>query len=180
MTTSKLKPQYGPGEDPTVAASPTATNHKPGPLPLLVQIATALLMLIGTGGAFLIYLVAWEVVDENPDFAYLFWPLVITAWAALACAEVFLAGLWHLAWRARRGGIFQSNTLKWVRLLSACSLAAGILCLLPLFLMPGPFLGAVFVLTCAILCFTLAMVIEVMRSLLAQAVAFRTELDEVI
>lgn len=146
-----------------------------------LKIIVALCMLGATVA--LAWFVPWaseQMAQDMPEFTDLRIPLLILAELFLVCAVVVLVCLWQLLRRVRQGRIFDPHSLQWVRTMSGASAVAALCCLLAEFWIPGPPLLGVSVLMMTLVCAGLALVLEVMRGLLLQAVSFRAELDEVI
>ncbi|MFE4836507.1 DUF2975 domain-containing protein [Arthrobacter sp. NPDC056691] len=123
------------------------------------------------------------MAEQNPADAYLRWPLTVFAVVEVACVQVVIVSTWKLLTMVRRDRIFSKAALAWVdaivwAVLTAWVLLAGVFVfivlnaddpgvpmLLTLMLVGGAVIGLLMV---------------VMRALLRQATALRTDMEAVI
>ena len=124
-----------------------------------------------------------HMTQENPDRAYLQWPLTIFSILEVACVQVVIVSTWKMLSMVERDSIFSDHALRWVDVI-VWYIAAGWAMLavlsasvvlnaddpglpLPLFLLlvAGAALG---------------LVIVVLRALLRQATDLRTDMETVI
>ncbi|MFE5836496.1 DUF2975 domain-containing protein [Arthrobacter sp. NPDC056493] len=123
------------------------------------------------------------MAEQNPADAYLRWPLTVFAVVEVACVQVVIVSTWKLLTMVRRDRIFSKAALAWVdaivwAVLTAWILLAGVFVfivlnaddpgvpmLLTLMLVGGAVIGLLMV---------------VMRALLRQATALRTDMEAVI
>lgn len=145
-----------------------------------LHIFITVLMLIGVGGALAIKLIADTMRDDAPEFAYLYWPLLLLSLATIVCYETFLACLWLLVARVKAEQIFDSHSLTSVKCLRYSCWIGALLCFTMLFFIPGPPTLAAVVAAGMILLITIGLTISVLTHLLIQATAYRSELNEVI
>ena len=124
-----------------------------------------------------------HMAAESPGFAPLRWPLTLLAAFWILCAQVVIVATWKLLSLVRHDRIFTAGALAWVDVIvwalgAAWVVLAGVLVAVgagaddpgvPLLL---------FLVTVAVAVVGLLMV--VMRALLRQATALRTDLDAVI
>lgn len=148
-----------------------------------------LLILIGAGGLVaqivVIPLVAGEMAAQYPEVAGLQVPYTVAAISVIACVQVALAAIWMLLSMVARSEIFRDAALRWVEVIIGASAVATLMTVGTGFHLvfiastggPAAFLGL-----CAALvagpAFVLLMVI--MRGLLIEATALRSEMAEVI
>jgi hypothetical protein len=120
---------------------------------------------------------------ENPDMAYLRWPLTALAAVGLMCVQVVIVGTWKLLTFVKYDRIFSDAALKWVDAIVWAIGTAWVLLLgvslyavlaaddpaLPLILFVMLVGGAV-----------LGLLVVVMRTLLQRATTLRIEMEAVI
>ncbi|HYI56898.1 MAG TPA: DUF2975 domain-containing protein [Microlunatus sp.] len=120
---------------------------------------------------------------QNPDDAYLRWPLTALAAYWLLCAEIVVIATWRLLSLVTSDRIFSESSFRWVNAIIA-AIGAAWLVLAALWLWVGwhaddpgvPLL--MFLLVVGLAVFGLLMI--VMRSLLRQATNLRTDMEAVI
>lgn len=120
---------------------------------------------------------------ESPDQAYLRWPLTVFAAVGLACVQVVIVSAWKLLTLVKANAIFSDAAMRWVDAIVWAIGAAWVL-LLGLFVVVGvnaddpgaPLLLFFLVVGGAVVW----LLMVVMRALLRQATALRTDLDGVI
>ena len=124
-----------------------------------------------------------HMAEENPDLAYLRWPLTVFAIVELLCFQVVIVGTWRLLTMVRADRIFSEAAFGWVDAIIAAMTAGWVLLgCLSLFLVlqaddpGGPI--ALFAIDLAATVVLLLMV--VMRALLRQATVLRSDLEGVI
>ena len=124
-----------------------------------------------------------HLAEENPDLAYLRWPLTIWAILELLCMQVVIVCVWRLLGMVRAQRIFTAGAFGWVDAILAATGAAWLLLAgVSLYAVsradePGNAI-ALFALVLAAAVGVLLM--AVMRELLRQATLLRTDLDGVI
>lgn len=149
-------------------------------LRILLVLAFALLMVFQTlsfPGQFA------HMAGENPELAYLRWPLTALAVLELMCVQVVIVSTWKLLTMVKHDRIFSKAALAWVDAIVWAIAAAWVL-LLGLFLYlaiysgdPGlPLLLLLMLVGGAVL----GLLILVMRALLLQATGLRTDMEAVI
>lgn len=123
------------------------------------------------------------MAQEEPDLAYLRWPLTVWSILLLACVQVVIVCTWKLLDMVQADRIFSDQSFRWVDVIIATMVVAWLLFagmtsyLAYLASDPGaavlPFgislCGAVFL-----------MLLVVMRALLRQATTLRTDMEAVI
>ena len=120
---------------------------------------------------------------QNPEDAYLRWPLTALAAYWLLCAEIVVIATWRLLSLVTSDRIFSESSFRWVNAIIA-AIGAAWLVLAALWLWVGwhaddpgvPLL--MFLLVVGLAVFGLLMI--VMRSLLRQATNLRTDMEAVI
>ncbi|KIQ16790.1 DUF2975 domain-containing protein [Rhodococcus sp. MEB064] len=124
-----------------------------------------------------------HMARENPDAAYLRWPLTSVSIFWVVCIQVVVVSTWKLLTLVRRDRIFTDASFVWVDAIVRSIAAAGAV-LAVVFLVVGftaddPGLPLLLFLFCMIIGVA-ALLMVVMRALLRQATALRTDMDAVI
>ena len=122
--------------------------------------------------------------SQSPVFAPLRWPLLVVAVLGMLCGQVVIVCTWRLLSMVMADRIFSEDAFVWVNVILAALTTAWVLLLattvflsLVLFEDPGtPMLLLGMVLAGG----TVVLLMFVMRALLRQATALRTEMDGVI
>jgi hypothetical protein len=120
---------------------------------------------------------------ESPQDAHLRWPVTAVAVFLVLCVQVVIVSTWKLLTLVKKDRIFSTAALKWVDAI-VWAIAAAWVVLVAVFLFVGfnaddpgmPML--MFLLTTGVTVLGLLMI--VMRALLRQATALRTDLESVI
>lgn len=124
-----------------------------------------------------------HMAEESPDLAHLRWPLTAVAFLVLACVQVVVVCTWKLLGLVESDRIFTERSLGWVdaivwAIAAAWTLLAGVMVML-FFVHDDP--GLPILLTLLLLCgAVLGLLMLVMRALLLQATALRTDMEAVI
>jgi hypothetical protein len=124
-----------------------------------------------------------HMADESPDLAYLRWPLTAVAVFWVLCVQVVIVATWKLLTRVKKDRIFSPSSLAWVDAI-VWAVVAGWVVLVGVFLYVGftandpglPLLLLLLVVGVAVL----GLLMVVMRALLRQATALRTDMEAVI
>ncbi|MEU7614957.1 DUF2975 domain-containing protein [Micromonospora rifamycinica] len=124
-----------------------------------------------------------HLARESPEQAYLRWPATAATVFWVLCVQVVIVATWRLLTLVRKDRIFSEPALAWVDAI-VWAIAAGWLVLVGVFLYVGfhahdpglPML--LFLLSVGVTVLGLLMV--VMRALLRQATALRTDMEAVI
>ncbi|WFE66282.1 MULTISPECIES: DUF2975 domain-containing protein [Micromonospora] len=124
-----------------------------------------------------------HLARESPEQAYLRWPATAVTVFWVLCVQVVIVATWRLLTLVRKDRIFSEPALAWVDAI-VWAIAAGWLVLVGVFLYVGfhaddpglPML--LFLLSVGVTVLGLLMV--VMRALLRQATALRTDMEAVI
>ncbi|MGW7072912.1 DUF2975 domain-containing protein [Streptomyces sp. NPDC054855] len=146
---------------------------------VFIQVLMVLLLGHDAGGA----------DNDVADFPRI--PVLLITILGIACAEIVLACVWRLASMARRGTLFSHSAFRYVHLMTGAFVAAALLLwTLGVVLAPGEAVapGVVLLIGVAgVAVLGVALIVLVLRMLLAQAVArdveasqMQAELDEVI
>ena len=136
-------------------------------------------------------LLAIDLDELNPDHAYLRTPLLVFAVLGVVTIQVVLVCVWRLLTMVRRGTVFSDAAFRYVDVVIGAIAAASLITFgLGVVLAPGEAVAPGVVLLiggAAVLVAGIALIVLVMRMLLAQAVArdaeahhLQAELDEVI
>ena len=123
------------------------------------------------------------MAEQSPDLAYLRWPLTGVTVFWVLCVQVVVVATWKLLTLVDDDRIFSDAALAWVDAI-VWAIAAGWVVLLGVFLYVGlrsddPGLPLLLFLVVVGLT-VLGLVMVVMRALLRQATALRTDLEAVI
>ena len=162
---------------------------------LTVLALRTVLALVLAGSVFvqvvMVPLLASDLDELNPDHAYLRTPLLVFAVLGIVTIQVVLVCVWRLLTMVRRGTVFSDAAFRYVDVVIGAVAAASLLTFgLGVVLAPGEAVAPGVVLLvggAAVLVAGIALIVLVMRMLLAQAVArdteahhLQAELDEVI
>ena len=123
------------------------------------------------------------MAKESPDLAYLRWPLTVVTVFWVLCVQIVIVSTWKLLTMVEKDRIFSDAALRWVDVI-VWTVAAAWIVLLAVFLYIGfswddpglPLL--LFLMLTGVAALGLLMV--VMRALLRQATALRTDMEAVI
>jgi DUF2975 family protein len=124
-----------------------------------------------------------SMARENPDDAHLRWPLTFIFVFWLLCVQVVIVATWKLLTLVNKDRIFSEAAMTWVNAI-VWAIAAGWLVLVGVFLVVGfnaddpglPLLLFLLVVGVSVL----GLLMVVMRALLRQATALRTDMQGVI
>ena len=141
--------------------------------------------------AVMVPLLAMDLEKLDPDYAYLRTPLIVIAVLGIVTIQVVLVCVWRLLTMVRRGTVFSPAAFRYVDVVVGAIAAASLLTFgLGVTLAPGEAVAPGVVLLiggAGVLVAGIALIVLVLRMLLAQAVAreaevhhLRAELDEVI
>jgi hypothetical protein len=136
-------------------------------------------------------LLAVDLSGASPEVAAIRTPLVVLTVLIILSAQVAVVCVWGLLTMARRGTVFSTDAFRLVDIVIGAFAAASLLTFaLGVVLAPGEAVAPGVVLLiggAAVMIAAVALIVLVLRALLAQAVArdvearhLRTELDEVI
>jgi Protein of unknown function (DUF2975) len=162
---------------------------------LTILITRIVLAMVLAGSLFvqlvMVPLLAADLNDLRPSYAYLRTPLLIIVVLGIVTIQVVLVCVWRLVTMVRRGTVFSDAAFRYVNVVIGAIAAASVLTFaLGVLLAPGEAVAPGIVLLiggAAVLVAGIALIVLVMRMLLAQAVArdaeahhLQAELDEVI
>ena len=124
-----------------------------------------------------------HMAEEHPEHADLRWPLTAAAVFLVACVQVVIVAIWKLLTRVEHDRIFSQDSMTWVDAIMWAVAAAWVVLvgidILVAFHADDPGGPIVlFLLTVGVTVVGLLML--VMRALLRQATALRTDLESVI
>jgi hypothetical protein len=136
-------------------------------------------------------LLAIDLDELDPDYTYLRTPLLVIVLLGIVTIQVVLVCVWRLVTMVRRGTVFSDAAFRYVDIVIGAVAAASLLTFgLGVLLAPGEAVAPGVVLLiggAGVLVAGIALIVLVMRMLLAQAVArdveanhLQAELDEVI
>jgi hypothetical protein len=150
------------------------------PLRLLLALTFVLLLL---GQLFSLPGQFRHMADEDPDLAYLRWSLTVWSILLVLCVQVVIVCTWRLLTFVERDRIFSHDALAWVdaivgAVFTALVLFGGFSLFVALNSDDPGTPAALFVLD--LVAATFALLLVVMRFLLRQATALRTDLEAVI
>lgn len=155
----------------------------------------AVLAALLTGSVFvqavMVPLLAADLEELGPELAHLRAPFLVITVLGIVTVQVVLVCVWRLVTMVRRGTVFSHGAFRYVHIVIGAFVAAALLVFaLGVLLAPGEAVAPGVVLLLGGVClavFGVALVVLVLRMLLAQAVArdveaarMRAELEEVI
>jgi hypothetical protein len=162
----------------------------------LTILALRIVLAMGLAGslfvqAVMVPLLAVDLKGLDPDYAYLRTPLVVITVLGIVTIQVVMVCVWRLLTMVRRGTVFSLAAFRYVDVVIGAVSAASLLTFgLGVTLAPGEAVAPGIVLLiggAGVLVAGVALVVLVLRMLLAQAVArdveahhLQAELDEVI
>jgi hypothetical protein len=151
-----------------------------GPLRILLALTFAALVLFQTmsfPGMFR------HMAEEEPDLAYLRWPMVVFFAVEILCVQVVIVCTWRLLTMVQQDRIFSVDALRWVDVIIG-AIAVAWLLLSATFVYFGATWGDPGVPLLMLLMLlgggALGLLMLVMRSLLRQATTLRTDMEAVI
>ncbi|MDN6487249.1 MAG: DUF2975 domain-containing protein [Ancrocorticia sp.] len=151
------------------------------------SVVHALKAIIAFFGAIVVAMAVWGLpatANENaewyPEFAHRKIPLILFGELALVAALCFFVCIWALLTRVREDKIFDASSIWWVKAMTLAPLLAAAACAGAVLLTPGPPALNIAEILAALARLTLSLLLVVMRELLQQATALRSELNEVI
>lgn len=124
------------------------------------------------------------MAQDYPEVAYMRWPVLAVSILGLICVEIVLACIWRLLNAVEASGIFTPTLFRWVDwIVWALSASAALSAALFVYILTTP-VGPITVPAAALFATVAAVgmtaLMAVMRALLHQATALRTEMDAVI
>jgi hypothetical protein len=129
--------------------------------------------------AVMVPLLAIDLRELRPDYTYLRTPLIVMALLGIVTVQITVVCVWRLLTMVRRGTVFSHAAFRWVDIVFGAVVAASLLMFgLGVLLAPGEAVAPGTVLLiggASVLIAGIALIVLVLRMLLAQAVARDTE-----
>lgn len=154
------------------------------PLALVTQLLLAVLFLIGLGALFVLPGIADDAAESIPEYAELRTPLLALAIGFTLLAMMALVLVALMVGRITRGTVLARTSLLWVDGLVTLLTCAAVLVVVAFVVIDRGQAGSpallVAMVTALVSLAVLACITLVLRSLLAQAISMRAELDVVI
>ncbi|MEU2184691.1 DUF2975 domain-containing protein [Streptomyces thermolilacinus] len=157
-----------------------------GNLPVLGLRAVLVMLLAGSlfVQAVMVPLLAADLEEVGGDLAHLRVPVLVILLLGIVTAQVVLVCVWRLVTMVRRGTVFSHDAFRYVHIVIGAMVAAALLVFaLGTLLAPGEAVAPGVVLLVGgvgVAILGVALVVLVLRMLLAQATGMRAELEEVI
>lgn len=124
------------------------------------------------------------MAHDNPEVAYMRWPVLALSIFGLACVDVVLVCIWRLLGAVQASRIFDPQLFGWVDWIVWALAAAAVVSFVALVYLLATAVGPITVPASALFATVTALgmtsLMAVMRALLHQATALRTEMDAVI
>ncbi|MET9831872.1 DUF2975 domain-containing protein [Streptomyces sp. NPDC006385] len=162
---------------------------------LTVLALRAVLALLLAGSVFvqavMVPLLASDLEGLRPEYAYVRTPLLVIIFLGVVTGQVIVVCVWRLVTMVRRGTVFSHGAFRYVHIVMGAMVAAALLVFgLAVLLAPGEAVApGIVLLVCgaSVAVLGVALIVLVLRMLLAQAVArdveatrMRAELEGVI
>jgi hypothetical protein len=157
-----------------------------GNLPVLGLRAVVVMLLAGSVfvQAVMVPLLAADLDDVGGELAHLRVPVLVILLLGIVTAQVVLVCVWRLVTMVKRGTVFSHAAFRYVHIVIGAMVAAALLVFtLGALLAPGEAVAPGVVLLLGgvgVAVLGVALVVLVLRMLLAQAAGMRAELEEVI
>ena len=128
-------------------------------------------------------------VQQAPEAAHLLWPILVVAELGVLCVQVVIVCTWRLLTMVQKDRIFSEASLRWVdgivwAFVIAWSLLAGLAIYLTAFIYFTPELRdpgiPIMLFGMVLIGAVLVLLMVVLRALLRQATALRTDMEGVI
>ncbi|GEK81575.1 DUF2975 domain-containing protein [Agrococcus baldri] len=147
-----------------------------------VIVVALLLSLLGQ--LLIVPLLAAEAVREMPAAEGLRWPGIIGCWAIILCVQVALVCMWRLLSMVARDRIFDVRAFRLVDVMTACAIAAAVLFAVAAVILTGaqalPPVVGLFLIMGFFGAAGIALLLLVMRGLLARATGLEADMAEVV
>ncbi|MBV1777851.1 DUF2975 domain-containing protein [Paeniglutamicibacter sp. ABSL32-1] len=155
----------------------------------LTVLALRIVLTLGLAGSLFVQVVmvpllAIDLNEAGPDVIAVRTPLIVIVLLGIVTVQVSMVCVWRLLSMVRRGTVFSHGAFRYVDIVVGAVGAAALLTFaMAVVLAPGePVAPGIVLLLCggALLVGGVALIVIVLRMLLAQALDMRAELDEVI
>ena len=155
----------------------------------LTVLALRIVLALGLAGslfvqAVMVPLLAIDLNEAGPDVIAVRTPLIVVVLLGIVTVQVSMVCVWRLLSMVRKGTVFSRGAFRYVDIVIGAVGAAALLTFaMAVVLAPGEAVApGIVLLLCggALLVGGVALIVIVLRMLLAQALGMRAELDEVI
>lgn len=155
----------------------------------ITVLALRIVLALGLAGslfvqAVMVPLLAIDLNEAGPDVIAVRTPMIVIVLLGIVTVQVSMVCVWRLLSMVRRGTVFSRGAFRYVDIvISAVAAAALLTFAMAVVLAPGEAVApGIVLLLCggALLIGGVALIVIVLRMLLAQALGMRAELDEVI
>lgn len=155
----------------------------------ITVLALRIVLALGLAGslfvqAVMVPLLAIDLKEAGPDVIAVRTPLIVIVLLGIVTVQVSMVCVWRLLSMVRRGTVFSRGAFRYVDIVIGAVAAAALLTFaMAVVLAPGEAVApGIVLLLCggALLVGGVALIVIVLRMLLAQALGMRAELDEVI
>jgi hypothetical protein len=155
----------------------------------LTVLALRIVLAVGLAGslfvqAVMVPLLAIDLEEAGPDVIAVRIPVIVIVLLGIVTVQVSMVCVWRLLSMVRRGTVFSRGAFRYVDIVIGAVAAAALLTFaMAVLLAPGEAVApGIVLLLCggALLVGGVALIVIVLRMLLAQALGMRAELDEVI
>ena len=155
----------------------------------ITVLALRIVLALGLAGslfvqAVMVPLLAIDLNEAGPDVIAVRTPMIVIVLLGIVTVQVSMVCVWRLLSMVRRGTVFSRGAFRYVDIVIGAVAAAALLTFaMAVVLAPGEAVApGIVLLLCgsALLVGGVALIVIVLRMLLAQALGMRAELDEVI
>ncbi|GAA3325593.1 DUF2975 domain-containing protein [Paeniglutamicibacter sulfureus] len=155
----------------------------------ITVLALRIVLALGLAGslfvqAVMVPLLAIDLNEAGPDVIAVRTPVIVIVLLGIVTVQVSMVCVWRLLSMVRRGTVFSRGAFRYVDIVIGAVAAAALLTFaMAVVLAPGEAVApGIVLLLCggALLVGGVALIVIVLRMLLAQALGMRAELDEVI
>lgn len=155
----------------------------------ITVLALRIVLALGLAGslfvqAVMVPLLAIDLKEAGPDVIAVRTPMIVIVLLGIVTVQVSMVCVWRLLSMVRRGTVFSRGAFRYVDIVIGAVAAAALLTFaMAVVLAPGEAVApGIVLLLCggALLVGGVALIVIVLRMLLAQALGMRAELDEVI
>jgi hypothetical protein len=155
----------------------------------ITVLALRIVLALGLAGSFFVQavmvpLLAIDLNEAGPEVIAVRTPVIVIVLLGIVTVQVSMVCVWRLLSMVRRGTVFSRGAFRYVDIVIGAVAAAALLTFaMAVVLAPGEAVApGIVLLLCggALLVGGVALIVIVLRMLLAQALGMRAELDEVI